>query len=428
MVNMNTEFASRRQFLAASGTLGLGSIAGCAGKFKQMVRSEPPIERSQPVGDWRQIHADTRNSGHVPEGNGPFTDQPLGSSVRWHYDDAGFRSSLVVADGKVYAGTDGELHAVDAASGRSLWRSRLREGESPLISSTPAVADGRVYLGANDGRVYALNASDGSHEWSYVLESDGWVGAPPTVVEDTAYVASNNSEGDSQGTIAALDAATGTEQWRLPLDGDVESAPAVVDGTVYVSVATAGVDNLLAIDAKTGGRRWGFSAQLRVPGAPAVVDGTVYFGDEDGWLYALDAKTGEIEWQTTPAVGLGPVASSPAVTEEMLYVTDKDEYILKFDRKTGKIRGSMELASGSGTTIQEGLSSSPVVVDGIIYVGGGDQGSSTEGTLYALTPSMKPVAAVSVGTAMNSTPVVVDGIVYVATLDGIYAIGPIQQD
>ena len=64
-------------------------------------------------------------------------------------------SSPAVADGVVYVGSsDGYLHAVDAASGNLLWRYETEEG----LTSSPVVGDGIVYFGSGDSSVYAVDA------------------------------------------------------------------------------------------------------------------------------------------------------------------------------------------------------------------------------------------------------------------------------
>ena len=51
----------------------------------------------------------------------------------------------------------------------------------------------------------------------------------PAIVDGIVYAAGDD------GVLVALDAATGTEQWRFPLDGAVTFGPILVDGKLYVS-------------------------------------------------------------------------------------------------------------------------------------------------------------------------------------------------
>ena len=91
--------------------------------------------------------------------------------------------------------------------------------------SSPAIADGVVYVGSEDGRLYALDAATGQEKWS--LKTDGEVYSSPAVAGGMVYV------GSGDGRLDALDAETGQEKWSFKTDGEVYSSPAVAGGVVY---------------------------------------------------------------------------------------------------------------------------------------------------------------------------------------------------
>ena len=73
-------------------------------------------------------------------------------------------SSPAVANGVVYVGSgDYNVYALNAATGAKLWSYRT----GYVVCSTPAVANGVVYVGSEDNKVYALNAATGAKLWSY---------------------------------------------------------------------------------------------------------------------------------------------------------------------------------------------------------------------------------------------------------------------
>ena len=82
------------------------------------------------------------------------------------------------------------------------------------------------------------------------------------------------------------------ERWRFTAGDSVDSSPTVVDGVVYV-----GSDDgtLYALDAATGAERWRFATGDEVDSSPAVVDGVVFVGSEDGNVYALEAAEPQLE-------------------------------------------------------------------------------------------------------------------------------------
>jgi outer membrane protein assembly factor BamB len=77
-------------------------------------------------------------------------------------------SSPAVANGVVYIGSDdNNVYALSASTGVKLWS--YATGSS--VFSSPAVANGVVYIGSDDGNVYSLNASTGAQLWSYATHT-----------------------------------------------------------------------------------------------------------------------------------------------------------------------------------------------------------------------------------------------------------------
>jgi hypothetical protein len=104
-----------------------------------------------------------------------------------------------------------------------LWR--FKTGAE--VSSSPAVIDGVVYIGSNDGNVYALDAATGKERWRF--QTGGWVLSSPAVVGGVVYIGSYDSY------VYALDAATGKERWRFRTGNSIVSSPAVVSGLEAIS-------------------------------------------------------------------------------------------------------------------------------------------------------------------------------------------------
>lgn len=88
-------------------------------------------------------------------------------SVGWRYRHPQrqfpFYSSAAVVNGKVVVGgRDKLVHCLDA-SGKRLWTFSTRA----RVESSPAIADGRVFIGSNDGRLYVLNLETGAKLWEF---------------------------------------------------------------------------------------------------------------------------------------------------------------------------------------------------------------------------------------------------------------------
>jgi outer membrane protein assembly factor BamB len=272
--------------------------------------------------------------------------------------------------------------------------------------SSPAVANGLVYFGSGDGNVYAVDAASGALKWKFT--TGDVVHASPAIAGGLVLVGSWDTN------FYALDAATGAERWRFKTGEDetthnqtgIQSSAAVAEGIVYFGCRDSKV---YALDLKTGRQVWAYSNKGSwVIGSPAVKDGTVYFATSDSALFhALDAKTGEERFSLTFA---WPMFSSPTVAGQFVYLGSHEGKLLAIDVAARKLAWTFQTdaskQNGPALTLPDGkpnyraamaspfyedivvgirkmfsvgaILSSPAVVGGVIYVG------SADGTLYAL--------------------------------------------
>lgn len=339
---------------------------------------------------------------------------------RWKFaTGARITSSPAVVGGMVYINSyDGNVYAIDAATGKQRWVfATLGErrfiaphlnGALPLHEpmpdpwdfylSSPAVSQNTVYVGSGDHNVYALDAGTGRLRWKF--RTGNVVHSSPAVANGTVYV------GSWDAYFYALDSSNGTLRWKYKTGEDheiynhvgIQSSPAVVDGVVYFGSRDA---HVYALDATTGTRKWQFAT---VGGAwasssPAVAKGVVYFGEGSSGLYrGLDARTGAAVFTLE---GVVAPFSSPAIAGDMLYVGDFAGKVSALDLATrtfawtfqtgtdatspqaaisrdgvdGQFYDNMVIRVNGFTT--RGVFSSPVVVNGVVFVGAGD------GALYA---------------------------------------------
>jgi polyvinyl alcohol dehydrogenase (cytochrome) len=200
-------------------------------------------------------------------------------------------------------------------------------------------------------------------------------------------------------------------KWALGFPGDITAfaAPTVLNGTLFVGSAGGAVQ---AVDAKTGCLHWMFQASGPVRAAIVPVrNGSSYslvFGDLIGWVYSLDAKTGQLLWKrrvedheatrlTGSAVAQNGIVFIPAASWEetrsvdpqyacctfrgsvaAVRVTDGSEiwktYMVDPPQKTGLNSAGAEQWGPSGAPIW----SSPTIdaKRGLLYVTTGDNYSS----------------------------------------------------
>jgi eukaryotic-like serine/threonine-protein kinase len=213
---------------------------------------------------------------------------------KWRVETGGrVRSSPAVSDGTVYVGSlDGSVYAADLATGALKWRfdtqghglSSARFGyDRKSIQSSPAVADGLVYIGARDGSLYAIDAATGKQKWR-ADHGGSWVITGPAVRDGKVFVGSSDAR-----FVQAVDAQSGREVWRASMPASVWSSPAIAGSTLYIGDTGGGVH---ALDARTGKTLWTFETGRGVFATPVPVDGAVLVASSDGNLYALGAGTG----------------------------------------------------------------------------------------------------------------------------------------
>jgi outer membrane protein assembly factor BamB len=275
-----------------------------------------------------------------------------------------FTSSPAVVNGKVYYGSgDGNVYAVDTASGLLQWK--FATGD--VVHASPAVANGVLYIGSWDGNFYALDAETGQQKWLFAGGQDpaahNQVGfqSSAAVVDRTVFVGCRDAH------VYALDAASGRRKWDYPTSKSwVNGTPAVRDGLVYVG--TSDSSRFMALDARSGRLRFNFDAKSYVFSSAAVAGGLVYFGSHNGKLYAIDARTGAQAWefqtaasQADPLGILNPDGSLDQQAFTPLFGDFQDMYI-DFYRFTSI----------------GGIMGSPVVDQGTVYFG------SLDGNVYAL--------------------------------------------
>ena len=113
----------------------------------------------------------------------------------------------------------------------------------------PTVAGDTLYAVSDDGNIYAIDAATGDEQWR--VATGGPIDAGVTLAGDIVYTASHDEN------LYAIDTTTGTELWHLPIGGAAEHGPAIVDGVAYLGtdsgaiVAIAGSDEASSDTAST---------------------------------------------------------------------------------------------------------------------------------------------------------------------------------
>jgi quinohemoprotein ethanol dehydrogenase len=199
--------------------------------------------REAPPGDWLSYGRD-----YFEQRYSPLARVNTGNVARltqvWSYEigtpQGRLEATPIVVDGVMYAtGTFSVVFAIDARTGRELWRwdpgivrGGLQAG-GPVYCCGPvnrgvAVYNGKVYAGLLDGRLVALDAATGRLVWvrqTTPVGSDYAITQAPRVVKGKVIIGNSGAEYGVRGYVTAYDAETGNQLWRFftvpgnPADG-----------------------------------------------------------------------------------------------------------------------------------------------------------------------------------------------------------------
>ena len=247
----------------------------------------------------------------------------------WEYEASPGRveSGIAVHNGVVYFGTlDNYAYAVNASNGNLMWR--YKTGGS--VISCPAVDDGLLCVGSDDGKVYGLNISGSTAISKWNFTADGAVHCPPTIYSNKVFF------GTSNATFYAVDEMTGNLVWKFHLTsgGTLDNGVAIADNIIYLT-QTGYAWRIYALFANTAPgnytenlnpapRAWfkeiGVGAVTL--SAPVVADGKVFFSAGNLYtLYALNTTSlGATVWTSSYSATYG-VPSSPIVADGRVFFT-----------------------------------------------------------------------------------------------------------
>ncbi len=184
---------------------------------------------------------------------------------------------------------------------------------------------------------------------------------------------------------------------REDLATDRIIAPALqTESQVFVGTAD---NHLYALDAESGELQWEFTANHSIWAQPVYTEGFVYVASLDNNVYALNPQSGELKWETTLG---GSIAGHPVLSDGFLYVPSFDRQLHALDAETGD-----EVWAADATNWVWGA---PVLGNGTVFFG------DIDGNIYAVSAETgeQQWTATADG-AIQSAPLYEDGILYVTS-------------
>ncbi|MBX5320474.1 MAG: PQQ-binding-like beta-propeller repeat protein [Candidatus Bathyarchaeia archaeon] len=259
----------------AQPTIAYGNLYGIYGGYLYCISDKPK--------DWTHGFIGNVETGRVAVGQyGPSK-----LNLKWAFQTGGdVSSSPAVVDGKVYVGShDKNWYCLDAYTGAKIWNFTIGH----YVRSSAAVVGGRVFTGADDGYFYCLNASTGQQIWktpagghfpNMMVPTEFQPRSSPIVIGNRVYV------GSLDGKVYCLNAENGNVLYTYSTGGPIFGSPVYYNGIIYITSTDTYLYALNAADLSLKWRSFPLNLQIGIPersnlfniGTPTVADGKVFIG------------------------------------------------------------------------------------------------------------------------------------------------------
>jgi outer membrane protein assembly factor BamB len=261
--------------------------------------------------------------------------------LNWKFRTRGPIGSTAALDGDLvyFFSGDGLLYCLNKNTGTVKWQFKTLGGGLPdrrydwpdYYQSSPTTDEQAVYFGAGDGRLYALNKSNGSIQWTF---QTGDVIHTKPAVNDRKVIF-----GSFDGNLYCVNKTSGALLWKFKTTGqhyfprgEINGSPVIHRNKVYVGSRDY---NFYAIDLEAGFAHWlkTFPQGWALPVTPR--DSVLYIGtSDDRVLIAVDAETGATQWRTNLSFN---IFGGMALTKDYGYVGTLAGKIFKINLADGKI-------------------------------------------------------------------------------------------
>lgn len=239
--------------------------------------------------------------------------------------------------------SNGHLEVADNL--REIWSRSIgsRGDDEQGLVSQPVISGGRLFALDSDATLTALDAASGSRLWSRDLRPED---------EEDAIFPGGITTGDGRifvttgyGEAMALNPETGAELWRVSLPGPARGAPGYSNGRVF---AVTIENRMFALSAETGERQWdhqGISEVTSLLGgaAPAISGPIVLIPYTSGELFALRAENGRVQWlesltnirMSQSVARLADIRGNPVIDENRAFAISNGGLMAAIDLATG---------------------------------------------------------------------------------------------
>ncbi len=328
------------------------------------------------------------------------------------------RIKPVVAYDKTFsASRSGDVLAFDVKTGKKIWQVDLSDinnersfwdsNVSALVAGGPITGMSKIFLGTENGKIFALDAETGSLVWQGNVK--GEIITAPAI--DSGILVVNTAS----GIMSAFNAVNGEELWSIQQDVPAltlrgVSAPVIASGGVLVGTGKGDVSVYILDKGQQGwstevGEASGSTELERVidvDSAPVVFGDKIYAISSRGNLVAIDLSSGRILWKRQYSS-----YRQISVHRNDIYLTNTLGHVYAINRISGIERWSNLTLANRGVT-------GPAVIDDYIVVG------DFEGYLHWLNQETGEIVARHHvdDSGIYSTPTVDNNVLYSQSRDG----------
>lgn len=290
--------------------------------------------------DWPQFRG--VNASGVSSSKGVPPEFSAESKVAWRVKTGEGIGSPVVMKGRVFTtamAAEGKaaVFAIDAVSGRQLWRTEFATGALPRItppnshaSSTPAADGERVYVHFSTIGILAFDAATGAETWRYAMTKPAYLmdwGAASSPIVHAGLVIFCQDD-DLAPFLVAVDAKTGKERWKT-LRKDMLAGyalPVLCEAGGRTDLVVAGSGKLKGYDPATGRELWTCNTLLRtIMTSPVVHEGIIYVAVQSYGDATRTLKHALLEWLDTNQDGILAREETPKEFHERFDASDRNK-------------------------------------------------------------------------------------------------------
>ena len=232
------------------------------------------------------------------------------------------KSSPVIVNGTIYIGSnDGFLYAI-SSTGKLKWKFNAKTS----LEAAPLFLDNTIIIGSLEGVIFAVDAEKGTLKWSYKTEGQISGSSNWTYSQDRRQ--KRILTGSYDYFLHCVDAPTGKPIWKFETTNFINGTPAIT-GNMSVFGGCDGVLHL--VNTENGKESGTVEIGDYIPASAAISNDKAYFGNYEGDFYCADLKLKKILWKTG---GGGPFLSSPAVFGEKVISGSQNNYLYCFNTRT----------------------------------------------------------------------------------------------